>query len=152
MGNITYKRSADSGGPRHYLDGESISCGSRIDVLTSLGWMPGRFEISHQRGDDGMLIEDGKVPMFHACLPVQRGPYYATGSVGTTISFQINDRQVFRWPAIDSGGSRSERRKQLAAPPPAIELWEYCRECDGPTPPRVSRCSDCRGLNRVRGV
>ena len=50
----------DSGGLRHYLNGRSVSAGSRLHLLTHIGWLPGRYE---------WTFNPEHTPTFHLALP-----------------------------------------------------------------------------------
>lgn len=65
----------DLGGPRHFLDGRSISAGNGLFVLTELGWLGGRYE---SRYPDGV---------FYIYLP---GAHQ--------VSFTITPSMRFAWP------------------------------------------------------
>ena len=70
------------GGPRFYLDGQSMHAGDGIHLLTVSGWLPGRYEYHWSQGEDLR-------PFFH----------FTIAGVYQEVSIRIPPHARLAWPS-----------------------------------------------------
>ncbi len=109
----------------YFLAGRQLYPGQAIDILSPVGWLPGRFDLS---GDEAV---------FCMAMPRVAGVGgFAAGSVGVRVEIRASPELVFRWAAEEREG----RCLQLAESVPKVPLWGHCERCDRPVPPGLRAC------------